>query len=81
MKPLSVKIPDDLYELLEQKTATSGNNQSAVIRLALEEYLKRKGTAVKAGSFAELGRDLCGSIHAPSDLSTNSKYMDGYGGR
>lgn len=79
MKPLSVKIPDDLYGLLGRKTATTGKNQSTIIRLALEEYLEN-GTAIKAGSFADLGRDLCGSIGAPPDLSTNSKYMDDYGG-
>lgn len=78
MKPLSVKIPDDLYALLEQKRATSGKNQSAIIRIALEDYLV-KSVAVKTGSIGELGWDLCGSISALSDLSTNSKYMDNYG--
>ncbi len=78
MKPLSVKIPDDLYALLEQKRETSGKNQSAIIRIALEDYLV-KSVAVKTGLVGELGQDLCGSISAPSDLSTNSKYMDNYG--
>jgi hypothetical protein len=33
----------------------------------------------KPGSVLDLASDLCGCVVGPADLSTNPKYMGGYG--
>jgi predicted DNA-binding protein len=87
MKTLSVKLPDALDARLRATARRLGKSKSAVMKEALESYLK--GTngkqAAKAAStrhgptVADLVGDLLGSLEGPGDLSYNKKYMEGFG--
>jgi len=57
--------------------------QSASKRKPRSAALRRADSAhpvtVLPGSFYERARHLIGTISGPGDLSTNPRYMDGYG--
>lgn len=78
MKTLSLKLPEILEVQLNTYAKNNGLNKSEIIRRALSAYLTNdeKNTT---GSFYDLAKDLAGSIEGPPDLSTNKKYLDGYG--
>lgn len=77
MKSISLRIPDNLAS---QLTAAAGKKRalSSIVRQALEQhFLEPKN--IKKLSFYALGHDLCGSLQGHADLSTNPKYLDGFG--
>ena len=78
MKTVSLKLPDALDSKLTALIRKRQMSKSAVIREALEAYLAREDEA-DPNSFLEAARELCGIVDGPSDLSTNSTYLDGYG--
>ena len=53
-------------------------SKSALIRDAIETYLIGD-QAARPRSALDLVADLIGSCEGPPDLSTNNKYMDGFG--
>lgn len=53
-------------------------SKSAVIRDALEAYLKRDGRG-GAGSALDQAKDLAGCLAGPGDLSFNKKYLKDFG--
>lgn len=80
MKTISVKLPDDLSQELDNILATSGfSNKSSVIRVALEYYIKNKVLKTSPKSFLASSQDLCGCISAETDLATNQDFLQGYG--
>jgi len=79
MKVLSLKVSESLDRKLAAVVKRRRIPKSVVVREAIEQYLdeSREG---RGGSFLELAGDLVGCVkNAPSDLSSNPKYMDGYG--
>jgi hypothetical protein len=60
---------------LERAAKRSGQSKSEVVRTALEQFLK----AERPMSALELAGDLAGCGEGPGDLSTNPKYMEGFG--
>ena len=65
---------------IEKLAEREGTSQKAVV-MGLVEEATHEYTAEnpRPGSFLEATRDLCGSVEGPIDLSTNPKYMEGYG--
>jgi len=78
MKTVAVKLPDSLLAEIENAAKEKGENRSALIRQAIEEFLAMKGK-LRKGSCLDLARDLAGAVKEKADLSTNEKHMDGYG--
>ncbi len=78
MKMLSLKLPDALDAKLAAFAQRRGISKSAMVRDALEAFLKGNGR-VRAGSALELAKDLAGCLAGPGDLSSNRKYMKGFG--
>jgi len=78
MDTLTLKVPDIIKEKLNTYSRGKGLSRSEIIRNALLEYFARDDIETK-GTFFDLSQDLAGSINAPSDLSLNKKYWDGYG--
>ncbi|MFO7600688.1 MAG: ribbon-helix-helix domain-containing protein [Candidatus Desulfacyla sp.] len=78
MKTVAVKLPDSLLAEIENAAKEKGENRSALIRMAIEEFLAVKGK-LRKGSCLDLARDLAGTVKGKADLSTNEKHMDGYG--
>ncbi len=75
MKTLSLKLPASLSVKLDRAAKQCGQSKSEVVRKALEQFLK----AERPMSARELAGDLVGAGEGPEDLSTNPKYMRGFG--
>jgi Ribbon-helix-helix protein, copG family len=78
MKTLSLKLPDALDLKLAAAVARRGAKKSDIVREAIERYVSEDETA-KPGSLLEALADLTGSVEGPADLSTNPRYMEGFG--
>ena len=58
--------------------AKRGQSKSAVVREILDEYLSQGKPAAEV-SCLDLAGDLIGCVEGPGDLSTNPRYMSGFG--
>lgn len=74
MRVVSIKLPPSLDQWLSEIARARRTSRSAVVRAALEAAAAPKGR-----SAAALAGDLMGCVDRPRDLSTNPKYMRGYG--
>lgn len=78
MKTISLKLPELLHAKLVRRAKSRKQTKSDIVRDALEQLLN--GTRpTKTISALELAGDLVGSCNGPGDLSTNPKYMEGFG--
>ena len=75
MPTVTVKMPADLHARLEAEAARRATTKSAILR----EAFAREPSAAPAGSFYERAKHLIGTASGPGDLSTNPKYLAGYG--
>lgn len=78
-KRLSVRITPKLYKLLRNRARASGKSESEVVRATLEKELDlKKPQRTLYDVLKDVG--FIGSIpDGPPDLSTNKKYMEGFG--
>jgi metal-responsive CopG/Arc/MetJ family transcriptional regulator len=77
MKPMSLKLSEDLQELIDRLAAERHLSRSAVVREAIQMYATAQ---TKAGdSAASLAGDLVGALNGPRDLSTSAQHLDGFG--
>ena len=80
MKTLSLKIPEKLDQRIAHEVLRRRIPKSALVREALDQFLFRSNSSKKQPSVFDLTRDLAGKYRGgPSDLSTNPKYMEGFG--
>lgn len=79
MKTISLKVTENLLRQLERTAKEQGRSKSDVIRSALEQFLNGERPAHRPMSALELAGDLVGCAKGPGDLSTNPKYMEGFG--
>lgn len=78
MTTVSLKLPDPLALRLEESARKKSISKSALIRAALETYL-RTDEAVPDGSALSRAADLRGVISGPEDLSVNRSYLKNFG--
>jgi hypothetical protein len=78
MRTLSLKIPLALEAKLEAVARHRGATKSAVLREILERHLSSEEGQPR-GSILAAAKDLVGCIHGPSDLSSASRHLKGYG--
>lgn len=78
MGTTSLKLPASLDARLEAAVRRRKQTKSEFIREAIERHLDESDKPVK-GSVFDLVKDLKGIGTGPRDLSTNPKYMRGYG--
>jgi len=78
MKTISLKVKDDLLRKLEGTARQRGQSKSDVVRAALEQFLNGQ-PAITPGSALEAAGPWVGCCEGPGDLSTNPKYMQGFG--
>ncbi len=80
MSKVTVRINAPLDKRLKQQSRRAGRTPSEIIRKALDAYLDQDSDG--AESFYEVARRR-GAIGLatglPKDLSTNPKYMEGFG--
>jgi Arc/MetJ-type ribon-helix-helix transcriptional regulator len=81
MKTISLKLPAGLHAKLDRAAKQRKQSKSDVVRTALEHFLNGKPPAKsrRVLSALELAGDLVGCAEGPGDLSTNPKYMEGFG--
>jgi len=74
MRTVSFKLPAELDELLGELARRRGATKSELVRKGLEAFAAgtRRSVTAAAGK-------LVGSLQGPKDLSTNRKYMRGFG--
>jgi len=79
MNTLSIKLPKVLDEKLTTTAEKRKKTKTALILEVLREYLAEQEE--KTITVGELARKYIGAIDddGPSDLSSNKKYMEGYG--
>jgi hypothetical protein len=75
MKTVSVKLPAHLATWLTRQARELRRSKSALVRQALE---RQRSEPVK-GTCLDLMDDLCGCVSGPRDLSSNPRYMEGFG--
>jgi Ribbon-helix-helix protein, copG family len=78
MKTLSLKLPDDMARILEDRARSTGTTKSEILREALAGYLAQSPPPGR-GSFLALAGDLVGCLEGPGDLSYNKEYLENYG--
>jgi predicted transcriptional regulator len=78
MKTISLKLPDAFDAKLTSIAQQRGTSKSALIRDALETFLRNKGDGGKDSALAQ-ARDLAGCLAGPADLSVNKDYLQGFG--
>jgi len=79
MVTVTVKLPATLASQVAAKARQRRVSKSAIIRESLETTLS-KGKLRPRTTLYERTKHLAGSVKdLPSDLSTNKKYMEGFG--
>ena len=78
MTTISLKLPEPVAERLAAEARLRRKPKSALVREFIERGLSG-GAADGKPSFYALSKDKSGRFRGPRDLSTNPKYMEGYG--
>jgi predicted transcriptional regulator len=79
----TIKLPADLDRELTALAKERRSTRAKVLRDALSMLAQKKNGKTRTkkvkGTVGELAADLIGSVEGPGDLTTNPKYMAGYG--
>ena len=75
MPTVTVKMSDKQFALLERMAKERRVPKAQVLR----ESFERASGSAKPGTVYEAISHLIGTMDGPGDLSTNPKYMKGYG--
>jgi hypothetical protein len=76
---ISVRVSGGIVRRLKERSKATGARESQVVREALEQYLSNKHTEVTTYDLLQ-GAGLIGCVRGvPRDLSTNKKYLKGFG--
>ncbi len=79
----TIKLPANLDRQLDALAKERKSTRAKVLRDALQALTQKKPgksrTKKLKGTVSELAGDLIGSIEGPGDLTSNPKYMAGYG--
>jgi len=76
----TVRLNEDLLNLLERVATGSGLDESEIIRTALEEFFAKGSKQISCFDLAyRLGVVGAAAKKLPSDLSYNKKHFAGFG--
>lgn len=78
MGTLTVKLSQPLQAKLDALVKRRGRSKSDLVREAIERLVSESGKQERL-TVHDLLKDLKGSVRGPKDLSTNPKYLRGYG--
>ena len=79
MKTISLKLSEGLLRKLEHAARERKQSKSEVVRVALTKHLNGARSTARPLSVLDVAGDLVGCAEGPADLSTNPKYMEGFG--
>lgn len=76
---LTIRVDDELQKQLAMVAHATGKTESQVVRDALRDYIARHGHVQTCYDVARAA-GLIGCVKGgPTDVSTNPKYMEGFG--
>ena len=78
MKQLSINLPDPLAEAVEQQANQKGLKPEDIIQIALQTFLAGRESETE-NLLLKKALSYAGTLEGPPDLSTNPKYMEGFG--
>lgn len=76
---LTIRVPQALSADLRSRSRASGTSESAIVREALESYLKKSRSERSAYELAQEAGIVGVARKAPKDLSTNRRRFKGFG--
>ncbi|CAG0953962.1 hypothetical protein BURK2_00355 [Burkholderiales bacterium] len=80
MNTLTVKMPSQLAETLDQLCAREHVTRSELVRRAIESYLRAQTEGESRGGLLDRAGDLVGCFEGgPKDLASNPKHLAGFG--
>ena len=79
MERINVRVDERLKSQLEAEAREKGVRPSDIVRQALEEHMQNCIPRPNARQLAEKLGILGSAPGLPADLSTNPKYMEGFG--
>ncbi len=77
----SMRVTPEQKRKIERLAQRKGTSQKEAVLALIEDAVENDEEPIvpRPGSFLDKYRDIIGSCEGPSDLSTNPKYMEGYG--
>lgn len=79
MERINVRVDEHLKKEIEAEARETGVSPSQIVRHALEEHMRRRTPRESAYDLAKRLGVIGSTKGLPSDLSTNSKHMEGFG--
>jgi len=76
MITMTVKLPPALSMELDAEATRRATSKSSVVRMCIEEGLRKRRARPARPSCLDLVGDLAGTFEGPADLSTNPDYLD-----
>jgi Arc/MetJ-type ribon-helix-helix transcriptional regulator len=76
---ISIRVTEELDKQIASIVESSGRTESDVVRAALEEYCEKHSAKPTAYDLFKAAGLIGCAKGLPSDLSTNPKYMEGFG--
>jgi len=76
---ITVRVPESLTSRLRSRSRAKGATESELVREALESYLGKTKEGSSAYDLAEAAGIIGTARKLPKDLSTNPRYMKGFG--
>ena len=76
MKTISLKLPEELDARLSVAARRRSATRSAVVRAALEAFLRQRRTRL---SCLDLAKGLVGCVSGSGDLSYSKRHLEGFG--
>jgi metal-responsive CopG/Arc/MetJ family transcriptional regulator len=76
---ISIRVSQELEKQLAAIVQSTGQTESEVVRAALEDYCEKHSTKPSAYDLFKAAGLIGCAKDLPADLSTNPKYMEGFG--
>ena len=76
---ITVRLPKALTERLRKRSAVTGDNESEMVRKALENFLNQPSKQRSAYDLAVEAGIIGIAKNLPKDLSTNRRHFKGFG--
>lgn len=74
-----MKLTPEQKEKIRKLARQRGVSQKKAVMDLVEKEIDEEPIKPKPDSFLEAAEDLVGSVEGPGDLSTNPKYLEGFG--
>jgi predicted DNA-binding protein len=78
---ITVRLSKALTERLRKRSAVTGDNESQMVRKALEKFLNQPSKQRSAYDLAVEAGIIGIAKNLPKDLSTNPRHFNGFGKR